>query len=114
MAVGSDVDETATYLMSLDHDEEADLLLRQAEERSRLLAFVRSLTMHGGSDPTRSALATAAHQVLDTLAVPVVCDALPDGRHRIDPLTQRCTACCGLGHRVGKPVPENAPRADEL
>ncbi|MGW0334323.1 hypothetical protein ACWD0J_21050 [Streptomyces sp. NPDC003011] len=113
MAVGNDVDETAAYLMSLDHDEEADLLLRQAGDRSRLLAFVRSLTMHDGSDPTRSALATAAYQVLDTLAVPVVCDAVPDGGHRIDPLTQRCTACCGLSYRVGKPAPGHV-RADEL
>ncbi|MGW3308182.1 hypothetical protein ACWDG9_16530 [Streptomyces sp. NPDC001073] len=104
MSVG-DVDETAGYLMSLDLDDEALLLVRQAEERTRLLSFVRSLALHDGSDPTQSVLAAEACKVLDTLGVPVVCDAVADGRHRIDPRAQRCTACCGLAHRIGKSTP---------
>ena len=111
MAVG-DVDETAGYLMSLDLGDEALLLLRQAEERGRLLAFVRTLTMDDGSDPTQSALVAEAYKVLDTLEVPVVCGAVADGRHRIDPGTQRCTACCGLSHRIGKPVREVTVKDD--
>jgi hypothetical protein len=111
MAVGN-VDETAGYLMALDLGDEALLLLQQAEERGRLLAFVRTLTIDDGSDPTRSALVAEAHRVLDTLAVPVVCGAVADGRHRIDPRTQRCTACCGLAHRIGKPTREVTVKDD--